>query len=372
MMPLATAFRERGDEVLWATGESACRRLAEDGFQARVCGLDEPAVGSEIAAIFAEFAALPPEQRPDLVFGRVFAELLAPAMLPDLLVVAKNWPPDLLISDAGEFAGPIVATLLGRPHVTHGFGPLLPEPRVARGARAIAPLWEAEGLTPHPYGGHYDYDYIDIYPPTLPSWDHGHLRSTQLIRPETLSTGVGEGPPEWIRQKHRDLPLVYATFGTVFNDAARLRPVLEALGGLPVRAVITVGPRGDPSGLGAKPDNVHVARYIPQRALLPHCSAVISHAGSGTFLAAAAAGLPQVCLPQGADQFLNATACAEVGAGLNLAPDAVNVGSVRDALARVLSEGQFRAAARQVAAQIAMMPAPAEVADLLARRYGAK
>jgi hypothetical protein len=370
MVPLAAAFLERGDDVLWATGASACARLRDDGFEARTCGLDEPAVGPRIRAILAEFAAVPPEQRPDRMFGRIFAELFAPPMLPELLAVAGEWSPDLLVCDAGEFAGPIVATLLGRPHVTHGFGPLLPEARVANGGRAVAPLWEAYGLTPRPYGGRYDYDYLDIYPPVLSSSDHGHLRSTQLLRPDGFASGLGEGPPDWVAEL-ADRPLVYVTFGTVFNDLRLIGPVIEAMGALPVRAVVTLGPHGDPSRLPAVPDNVHVARYIPQGALLPHCSAVVSHAGSGTFLAALATGLPQVCLPQGADQFLNATACARAGAGISLAPDAVTPGSVRDAVTRVLSEPAFRAAAERVAADLAAMPSPAEVAGVLAARYAA-
>ena len=54
--------------------------------------------------------------------------------------------------------------------------------------------------------------------------------------------------------------------------------------------------------LGSLPGNVHVSRVIPQSLLLPRCSAVVSHGGSGTLLAALAHGLPQVCLPQAADQ----------------------------------------------------------------------
>jgi hypothetical protein len=370
MVPLAAAFRERGDDVLWATGASACDRLIGAGFPARACGLDERATGPAIRSIFADVAALPPEQRPDVVFGRLFGELFAPAMVPGLLAIARDWSPDLLICDAGEFAGPIVATVLGRPHVTHGFGPLLPERRVADGGRAVAPLWTAHGLAPRPYGGRYDHDYLDIYPPALSSTDHGHLRSSQLLRPDSFAAAVGESAPEWVGRPD-ERPLVYVTFGTVFNDLGRLRPVIEAIGRLPVRAVLTVGPDHDPSELPASAPNVHVATYIPQGALLPHCSAVVSHAGSGTFLAALGAGLPQVCLPQGADQFLNGAACEQAGAGITVAPSEVTVQTVHDAIERVLADPAFRVAAGEVAAQLAAMPAPAEVADLLAARYGA-
>jgi UDP:flavonoid glycosyltransferase YjiC (YdhE family) len=137
-----------------------------------------------------------------------------------------------------------------------------------------------------------------------------------------------------------------------------------------VRAVVTVGPDGNPAPLGPQPPNVHVARYIPQDQLLPHCAAVVSHAGSGTFLAALAAGLPQVCLPQAADQFLNAAACDRSGTCITVAPGDPTAEQVTAALGRVLSDASFRTAAERVSGEIAAMPSPHEVAELLQSRYG--
>src|SRR5205085_6739482 len=108
------------------------------------------------------------------------------------------------------------------------------------------------------------------------------------------------------------------------------------------RVIVTVEPAGDPASLGPHPSNVHVARYIPQEQLLPHCGAVVSHAGSGTFLAAIAAGLPQLCLPRRADQFLNAAACERAAVGLTIEPGAVSPERVRDAVERLLSDAAFR------------------------------
>ncbi len=55
-------------------------------------------------------------------------------MLAALLPVALDWSPDLVVADAAEFAGHIVAAELGIPSVTKDFGPLLPEQsRAGRG-----------------------------------------------------------------------------------------------------------------------------------------------------------------------------------------------------------------------------------------------
>ena len=78
--------------------------------------------------------------------------------------------------------------------------------------------------------------------------------------------------------------------------------------------VVTVGNLNDPAALGNSRANVHVEQWLPLAPLLPRCAAVLCHAGTGTTLAALAAGLPLVLVPQGADQFDNAQACERAGA----------------------------------------------------------
>jgi MGT family glycosyltransferase len=153
--------------------------------------------------------------------------------------------------------------------------------------------------------------------------------------------------------------------GTVFNDPQRLRPVVDALADLPVRVLVTVGPRADPSALGPQGDHVRVERYVPQSALLQHCDVVVSHAGSGTVLASLALGIPQLCLPQGADQFLNAAAVAAAGAGLSIPPDRVTGDAVAEAVSRLLGEASFRRAAAAIRQSIDSMPTAADVAPTL-------
>jgi len=163
---------------------------------------------------------------------------------------------------------------------------------------------------------------------------------------------------------------VYLTLGTVQNHAPILRPALEALSAMPARILATVGPDGDPGALGRQPSNVAVERWVPQSQVLEHCHAVASHAGSGTFLGALAAGLPQLCLPQAADQFRNTTAGVSRGAAIGLDPDVADGDSIASAVMRLLQEPSFRAAAEEVAAEIAAMPSPADVAHLLAELVG--
>lgn len=165
-------------------------------------------------------------------------------------------------------------------------------------------------------------------------------------------------------------PLVYVTFGTLFQDPAALAAVVTGARLAGARVIVTVGPHGDPDSLGPQPSNVQVARYVPQEQLLSRCSAVASHGGSGTFLAAASAGVPQLCVPLAADQFLNAAACERAGIGLALTAASVDVEQARVAVAQLSAEERFAAAARRTSAELAAMPAPGEVASQIAAEFG--
>lgn len=134
--------------------------------------------------------------------------------------------------------------------------------------------------------------------------------------------------------------------------------------------VVTLGPGRDPGALGDQPANVRVAGYIPQTELLPHCAAVVSHAGSGTFLAAMGHGLPQLLLPQAADQFLNAAAGARCGAGIAIQPHELTVDTARDAARQLLDDPSFRGAAERVREEIQAMPAPDAVVGEPEQRFG--
>jgi UDP:flavonoid glycosyltransferase YjiC (YdhE family) len=281
-------------------------------------------------------------------------------MLVDLLPIAEGWQPDLLVCEQGELAGPVAAARLGVPNVTHAFGRLLPAERLARAGEAMAEVWRAHGLEPRPFAGTYDHLYVDIYPPGLQSADAAHVGAAQLIR-----------PADRIERDPAAEPLVYITFGTVFNhDLTLFATALEAARELDdVRVVVTLGPGNDPAMLGPQPPKVTVSQFIPQAQLLPACVAVVSHAGSGTFLVALAAGVPQVLLPQAADQFLNAEAGASGGVGIAIAPGELSAARVHSALQRVLGDAGFRAAAQRAQAEISAMPAPEAVVEELERRY---
>jgi MGT family glycosyltransferase len=266
-----------------------------------------------------------------------------------------------MVCEQAELAGPIVAAALGIPNVTHGFGHPLPAVRVARAADEMEPLWQECGLTVPRFAGTYEHAYVDMYPEALKAYGNEHIPDVVKVRPhDPAPAAATDGQP-----------LVYVTFGTVFNrDVGLIATVVEGVRALPVEVVVTLGPGNDVTALGEQPPNVHVAEYIPQADLLPRCAAVVSHAGSGTFLASLAHGLPQLVLPQAADQFLNASAAARAGVAREIPPGEITAKRVREELERVLHDPSIAATARAMGAEIAAMPPAGSVADELARRYG--
>jgi UDP:flavonoid glycosyltransferase YjiC (YdhE family) len=322
-------------------------------------GNPEPG-GLSLLERYPEVASIPPAERPNFLFARIFGPERAAPMLEDLLPLAKAWSPSLMVCEQGELAGPIVAAALGIPNVTHAFGHPLPAVRVARAGDAMQPLWDAAGLAAPPFAGTYQHLYVDIYPEALKAYGNEHIADIVKIRPHDPAPATPATGP----------PLVYVTFGTVFNrDLSLIATVVEGVRALPVEVVVTLGPGNDASSLGEQPPNVQVAEYIPQAELLPRCAAVVSHAGSGTFLAALAQGLPQLVLPQAADQFLNASAGARAGVAREIPVGEITAERVREELGRALQDPAIAAAARAMGEELATMPSAGDVADELARRY---
>ena len=84
-------------------------------------------------------------------------------------------------------------------------------------------------------------------------------------------------------------------------------------------------------------------------------------------MGALAHGLPQLVLPQGADQFIHAEVAQASGAALALAPGEVTTETISAAARRLLEEQGFVAAARRVRAEIEAMPDAADVMQHITR-----
>lgn len=102
-------------------------------------------------------------------------------------------------------------------------------------------------------------------------------------------------------------------------------------------------------------DHLLVEQFVPLASVLARCSAVVSQGGSGVMLGAMSIGLPQLMLPQGADQFRNAELGVRAGAALALLPQEATSNAISDSVQRLLNEN-FASAAQAVRNQIDAMP----------------
>jgi UDP:flavonoid glycosyltransferase YjiC (YdhE family) len=357
MLPLMYAARDAGHEVTVATGAEMVADLQRRGFATWTAG---PDLGEVVAALPAASAA--PAAGREEQLGRDVVHLFAGPSVRrtlDLIPRATAWRPDLVISEITELAGREVACTTGAQYVTHGFGTHVPD-TLALAAVMFDHVSSALG-TPDRRRAFETGVYIDPCPPGLQSAELDGM-DVWPVRP-----GAGEvGPDERLPRRFRELPdrpLVYVTLGTVFNDPELTRSVLDAVQDLPISIAVTTGPGTDPSVLGARPANVAAASFVPQALLLPRASAVVSHTGSGTMLGALASGLPQVCLPRGADQFANADRVQAIGAGIRLLPDEVTPQRLRAAVSSVLHDPAYTSAATAMKTEIAAMPSATDVLE---------
>jgi len=176
--------------------------------------------------------------------------------------------------------------------------------------------------------------------------------------------------PAWLSGPHAR-PRVYLTLGTVsFGAVDVLRRAVAEIAPLGVDILVTVGPEGEPAALGDVPENVHVEQFVAQSAVLPLVDLIVHHGGTGTVLAALEVGLPQLLLPQGADQFFNAKILTEAGAGRALANDAQQPGTITEAVQALLGDSPEREVAARLRDEMAAMPSPAEAVSQLVELAG--
>ncbi|HST55195.1 MAG TPA: nucleotide disphospho-sugar-binding domain-containing protein [Solirubrobacteraceae bacterium] len=159
-------------------------------------------------------------------------------------------------------------------------------------------------------------------------------------------------------------PLVVISFSTSYmNQRALVQRVLDAVGGLRVRALLTAGPALDTSELQL-PANARAVAFVPHRTVLPHAALVVTHAGWQTVNAALADGVPIVCVPDGRDQPENAARVVFAGAGVRVRKQA-SPRKLRKVIAAALADPALKRGAARMAGALAREDGALVVADRL-------
>ena len=366
MVPLARAFVAAGHDVAVATDPAFCPTVEAMGFTAHPAGLDHHVARARFREAMPDWASVPPADLPRYLSPVMFGRIRVPVMLADLAPILERWRPGLLIHDSAEMAGAVAAEVAGIAHVEHSFGLLRPLSIRQAATDVVAPISAAAGVRNPGVGGLGGETYLDVCPPRLQFPEISSVPNVIRLRPVEIEEPPDSAFEAWLARRD-GRPIVYLTMGTVFNEMERLRTIVDAIDGLDVDVVVTLGPDADPSIVGARPEHVHVASFIPQAAVLRRSRVMISHGGSGAMLGAIAAGVPILAIPQGADQFMNAARIVEAGLGLRILPEELGPETVRARLTPLLDDARYAATAGVYRADVESMPPPGDVVEALVR-----
>jgi MGT family glycosyltransferase len=281
--------------------------------------------------------------------------------------LAERWRPDLIVRESTEWAGCLVAELLGLPHASvatsafsalEGFlKPDLAEPLAERRAEA--------GLGPDPeMAMMFRYLHLCFMPARFDGPDAAFPPTAHFLRHQNLPR-PGESPPPWFDDLD-DRPIVLASLGTVFHaTAGLLETVIAGLAAIPANVVVAVGRDQDLARFGPQPAHIRLERYLPQTLVLSRCAVFVTHGGFNSVREALSLGVPLLVLPIAADQFYAAARCAALGVARVIDPQDRNPNMIAGAVRAVLADRSHGERARQMQADIASLPGLEHAVTLL-------
>ena len=277
---------------------------------------------------------------------------------------AESYRPDLVLLEPLAMEGLAAARTLGVPDAVHLWGPI-GSAETDKDAKAVVeypvtsfPGCRAAGTVTLDSVEHV----IDPCPADLAPAVGARNRLPMRYVPYN-GPGFASAAPAG------DRPKVCVVWGNSLSvthgpRAFAVPAILDGLTGLDADVVVVTGARDRlPADLGP---GVTVLSEVPLHLLLPGCAAVIHHGGAGCLMTAVSAGVPQVVLPTGMDQPVNAARLAATGAAIAIPRSLATPSAIRTAVDTVLQEPGYAAAATKLARQCAERPTPADVAADLA------
>jgi UDP:flavonoid glycosyltransferase YjiC (YdhE family) len=366
LLPIARAAVAAGHTIVFSCGRSMVQAVEAAGFSAVSTTPSRPMTGG------------PPERPPLLPVDtereerdlrELFVRDAAPRRAAGMVALAREWRPDVVVCDEVDFGSMIAAERLGIPYasiIVLAAGGMV-RPDVV--GQALDDVRAENGLEPDL--GLAALSRHLVFSPAPPSFRDPAVPLPPTAHPVNIFLPDSSVEPQdrpWPATRP-DGRAVYATLGTVFNleSGDLFQRLLMALRDHPGDVVVTVGGELDPAGLGSQPPNVHIERFLPQSAVLPHVDVVVSHGGSGSVLGALAHGRPMVIIAMGADQPWNAARCAALGVARVLDPIRATPDDIRDAVGAVLGDPRYRLAAEALRDEMRAMPDPSVAVERLER-----
>jgi UDP:flavonoid glycosyltransferase YjiC (YdhE family) len=322
--PLAAAARSAGHEILVVVHEPGMET-------AEAIGL--PAVSVA----------------PEPIRGQRFTQ--GSARLDALLDLAADWPPDLVFGGLSHFPR-VLAARLKVPYVRQAWVPMMAE-KDRTDEEEIQPELERLGLAELPDPALF----IDVTPPSLRPSRDTDARSIRWIpsnRQRRLERWM------YTRPKGRHRVLITSGALMLHTPGGAMRQLVDRL----VQAGAEVLIDGAAEKLGAELGDVRVDA-IPLDVVAPTCDLAVHLGGSTVAMTFMNAGVPQLVIPGTRDARAIAHGLSGYGAAAAVTPqqgtdqDAVEV--IAAGCQEILSAPRYTERARDLAAEIAALPTPADV-----------
>jgi UDP:flavonoid glycosyltransferase YjiC (YdhE family) len=381
LVTLATAWRERGERVVVATGPSTDAIVASFGFERAHLQLGR---GSNPGVIRADDQ---PDEEADSLRG--FFDATREGMVPTLLYQANErltdlmWDPvtagratlrivddvrpDSILIDHLAFSARLALdvtghdyadVVLGHPSALpvgdelYGFPPAWPAAFAPR-AEELAALrevcervsanftaeWNRTASALDPAAAMSSSAFAEHGPRVLYNYPRALAPASTVAGAEFLGSTRREEPADaevdaWLGV---GAPFVYVSFGSFLSVRGDvLRRVCDALRSLGVRAAVATGSTA-PEELGPLPADWLVRAYLPQVRLLGAAAAAVTQGGNNSVTEALGAGVPLLVLPFSTDQFAGAAAIERTRVGVALAPGDATVAQLTVALGALLT-----------------------------------
>ena len=342
IMAMARAAMSAGHEVSLLT-HGAMSELADP--------VPVLAAGPTFAELSAAYSAGKPGPRtgvrtPEDV-AEFFVSTRVTATLDPASRAAAAYQPNLLIAEAADEVGPLVAAQLGK-WAQHSLGMAIARDFAAATAAAASRFCEPRGLhRPERIA------YLDICPVALQAEDWEPPADRIAVRPLPFDRDTSWVPPAFNDPAN---PTVLVTLGTMLDDIPLLRETLEGLAAARVNVLVT-SMRGRPAPLPSQSrGRAHDIGFVPLARVLPLVDAVVCAGGMGTVLAVLASGLPFVGMPRFPSQQWITKRAADLGAGVVVdGPE-----GVPRAVLWLLSDDRHRRGAATASAMLAEMAEPSE------------
>jgi MGT family glycosyltransferase len=369
------ALQAAGHEVAVVSSASFTETIERAGLRAIASGLDWHESRPEMAFPEQADAFTDPATRSAMI-GRIFSDVGPMRMTETVGEVFDSFQPDAFLASPMEYGAQLIAELRQIPIVMN-FGltsiaelpGFLPADRQQRELRLketirskVAVIRQGLGLPPIEDAWvpptHHRLVLCQT-PPSLEPFQEtlSHGPWAHQMRPVPYNDPVDDEPA--FHPPGDGRPFVVVSLGTVFDHhPTLLTDIIQAIGD---RATILVGTKSE---LGPVGDHVRVRRWLPMSEVLPRADLFVTHGGWGSTVGGMVAGVPELVLPLGAEQPVNAIRLRSTGAGLALFREERSLDQLRGCIDRLLGEPIFKMNAQRLADEVRGMPSPEDQVSL--------